>query len=59
MPFIPVRPSRAWRSAFGTIANYKVYYANGDFAAWTSSTTFTPDIKNHFAWWTSRISSPR
>jgi hypothetical protein len=51
MPFIPVLTvARAGGQPFGTIANYKVYYANGDFAGLDLYTTFTPDIKNHFAY---------
>jgi len=51
LPFIPVLTvARAGGQPFGTIANYKVYYANGDFAGLDLYTTFTPDIKNHFAW---------
>jgi len=51
LPFIPVLTvARAGGQPFGTIANYKVYYANGDFAGLDLYTTFTPDIKNHFAY---------
>ncbi len=51
MPFIPfLTVARAGAQPFGTIANYKVYYANGDFAGLDLYSTFTPDIKNHFAW---------
>ena len=51
MPFIPVLTvARAGGQPFGTIANYKIYYANGDFAGLDLYTTFTPDIKNHLAW---------
>ena len=51
MPFIPVLTvARAGAQPFGTIANYKVFYANGDFAGLDLYTTFTPDIKNHLAW---------
>jgi hypothetical protein len=51
MPFIPVLTvARAGGQPFGTIANYKVYYANGDFAGLDLLTTFTPNIKNHLAW---------
>ena len=51
MPFIPVLTvARAGGQPFGTIANYKIYYANGDFAGLDLYSTFTPDIKNHFAW---------
>ena len=51
MPFIPfLTVARAGGQPFGTIANYKVYYANGDFAGLDLYSTFTPDIKNHFAY---------
>jgi len=51
MPFIPVLTvARAGGQPFGTIANYKIYYANGDFAGLDLYTTITPDIKNHLAW---------
>src|SRR6516162_4028273 len=51
LPFIPILTvARAGGQPFGTIANYKVYYANGDFAGLDLYTTFTPDIKNHLAW---------
>src|SRR6058998_3154410 len=51
LPFIPVLTvARAGGQPFATIANYKVYYANGDFAGLDLYTTFTPDIKNHLAW---------
>ena len=51
MPFIPILTvARAGGQPFGTIANYKVYYANGDFAGLDLYSTFTPDIKNHLAW---------
>ncbi|PYN32640.1 MAG: hypothetical protein DME01_21010 [Candidatus Rokuibacteriota bacterium] len=50
LPFIPfLTVARAGGQPFGTIANYKVYYANGDFAGLDLYSTFTPDIKNHFA----------
>jgi hypothetical protein len=50
MPFIPfLTVARAGGQPFGTIANYKVYYANGDFAGLDMYSTFTPDIKNHIA----------
>src|SRR5438067_5586878 len=50
LPFIPVLTvARAGGQPFGTIANYKVYYANGDFAGLDLYSTFTPDIKNHLA----------
>src|SRR5215468_5217490 len=51
LPFIPfLTVARAGGQPFATIANYKVYYANGDFAGLDLYTTFTPDIKNHIAW---------
>ena len=50
MPFIPILTvARAGGQPFGTIANYKIYYANGDFAGLDMYSTFTPDIKNHLA----------
>jgi len=51
MPFIPVLTvARAGGQPFGTIANYKIYYANGDFAGLDLYTRFTPDVKNHLAY---------
>jgi len=51
LPFIPVLTvARAGGQPFATIANYKVYYANGDFAGLDLYSTFTPDIKTHLAW---------
>jgi hypothetical protein len=51
LPFIPILTvARAGGQPFGTIANYKIYYANGDFAGVDLYSTFTPEIKNHFAW---------
>ena len=51
LPFIPVLTvARAGGQPFATIANYKVYFANGDFAGLDLYTTFTPNIKNHLAW---------
>ncbi len=51
LPFIPILTvARLGGQPFGTIANYKVYYANGDFAGVDLYSTFTPEIKNHFAW---------
>src|SRR6266481_495482 len=50
LPFIPILTvARAGGQPFGTLANYKIYYANGDFAGLDLYSTFTPDIKNHFA----------
>jgi hypothetical protein len=51
LPFIPfLTVARAGGQPFGTIGNYKVYYANGDFAGLDFYSTFTPDIKNHLAY---------
>src|SRR5881296_3845213 len=51
LPFIPILTvARAGGQPFATIANYKVYYANGDFAGLDLYTTFTPNVKNHLAW---------
>ena len=51
LPFIPfLTVARAGGQPFGTIANYKIYYANGDFAGLDLYSTFTPDIKNHLAY---------
>jgi len=51
MPFIPfLTIARAGGQPFGTIANYKIYYANGDFAGLDLYTFFVPEIKNHFAY---------
>ncbi len=50
LPFIPVTTvARAGGQPFGTIGNYKILYANGDFAGLDLYTTFTPEIKNHLA----------
>src|SRR5881397_1140774 len=50
LPFIPVLTvARAGGQPFATIANYKVYYANGDFAGLDLYTFFVPEIRNHFA----------
>ena len=51
LPFIPVLTiARVGGQPFGTIANYKIYYANGDFAGVDLYSALTPDIRNHFAW---------
>jgi len=50
LPFIPfLTVARAGAQPFATIANYKIAYANGDFAGVDMYSTFTPDIKNHLA----------
>jgi hypothetical protein len=51
MPFIPVPTvARAGGQPFGTLANYKVSYANGDFAGLSAVTTFAPNLKTTFAY---------
>jgi hypothetical protein len=51
LPFVPFSTvARAGAQPFGTIANYKAYYANGDFAGVDLYSTVTPDIRTHFAW---------
>jgi hypothetical protein len=45
MPFIPVATvARLGAQPFSTLANYKVAYANGDFAGYSSRTTFAPNL---------------
>ena len=45
MPFIPVDTmARAGGQPWGTLANYKVVYANGDFAGVSTITRFTPIV---------------
>src|SRR5262252_9717935 len=51
LPFIPVLTvARAGGQPFATLANYKVTYANGDFAGLSTITTFTPEIKLDLAY---------
>jgi hypothetical protein len=51
MPFIPV-PTVATLGAqpFGTLGNYKVVYANGDFAGIAMVTQWAPNIKTNLAY---------
>lgn len=51
MPFIPV-PTRArvGGQPFGTLANFKPTYANGDFAGVSTVTTFAPNFKLNLAY---------
>jgi hypothetical protein len=50
LPFIPFTTvARAGAQPFGTIGNYKVYYASGDFAGVDFYSTFAPAFKNHLA----------
>jgi hypothetical protein len=51
LPFIPVPTvARAGGQPFATLANYKVTYANGDFAGLSAVTTFAPELKTNVAW---------
>jgi hypothetical protein len=51
MPFIPVLTvARVGGQPFATLANYKIAYANGDFAGFSGVTTFTPMIKSNIAY---------
>src|SRR5213594_3505519 len=51
LPFIPVETiARAGGQPFATLANYKVVYANGDFAGVSAVTTFAPNIKTNVAY---------
>src|SRR5881628_3132057 len=50
LPFIPVETiARAGGQPFATLANYKVVYANGDFAGVSAVTTFAPNLKTSVA----------
>ncbi len=45
LPFIPVGTvARVGGQPFSTLANYKVAYANGDFAGLSTRTTFAPNL---------------
>ncbi len=45
MPFIPVATvARLGAQPFSTLGNYKVVYANGDFAGMSTRTTFAPNL---------------
>jgi len=51
LPFIPVNTvARVGGQPFGTVANYKVVYANGDFGGVSTRTTFAPNLKLDFAY---------
>src|SRR5881296_2780498 len=51
MPFIPVDTiARAGGQPWGSLANYKVVYANGDFAGVSAVTTFAPNLKTNLAY---------
>jgi hypothetical protein len=46
LPFIPVTTvARAGGQPFGTLANYKPVYANGDFPGLSAITTFAPNLR--------------
>jgi hypothetical protein len=50
LPFIPVETmARAGAQPWGTLANYKAIYANGDFAGVSGVTTFAPNVKTNVA----------
>ena len=51
LPFIPVPTvARLGGQPYSTLANYKVVYANGDFAGLSTTTTFSPTLKTNFAY---------
>jgi hypothetical protein len=51
LPFIPVLTvARVGGQPFGTLANYKVAYANGDFAGISAVTTFAPNLRTNLAY---------
>jgi hypothetical protein len=51
MPFIPVGTvARVGGQPFATLANYKVVYANGDFAGISGVTSWTPNLKTNLAY---------
>src|SRR5436309_6220451 len=50
MPFIPVETmARAGGQPFGSLANTRAIYANGDFAGLSGVTTFAPNLKTKAA----------
>jgi hypothetical protein len=51
LPFIPVLTvARVGGQPFGALGNYKIAYANGDFAGFSGVTTFTPMVKSNLAY---------
>ena len=51
MPFIAVPTvARLGGQPYSTLANYKVVYANGDFAGISAVTTWAPNLKTNFAY---------
>src|SRR5437870_5317621 len=51
LPFIPVETmARAGGQPFSTLANYKIVYANGDFAGLSTITKFDPNVSVKLAY---------
>jgi hypothetical protein len=51
IPFIPVPTvARLGAQPFGTLGNYKVVYANGDFAGVSAITTWAPNLRTNLAY---------
>ena len=51
LPFIPVGTvARVGAQPYATLGNYKVVYANGDFAGISAVTTFAPNVKTNLAY---------
>src|SRR3989441_3770097 len=51
LPFIPVETiARAGGQPFSTLANYKIVYANGDFAGLSTITKFNPNVSVKLAY---------
>ena len=50
LPFIPVPTvARVGGQPYATLANYKIAYANGDFAGVSAITTFAPNLRTNLA----------
>jgi hypothetical protein len=51
LPFIPVPTvARVGGQPFATLGNYRVTYANGDFAGFSAVTQFAPNLKTNIAY---------
>jgi hypothetical protein len=51
LPFIPVPTvARLGGQPYATLANYKIAYANGDFAGFSAITTFAPNLRLNLAY---------
>src|SRR5437016_412463 len=51
LPFMPVETmARAGGQPFSTLANYKIVYANGDFAGLSTITKFDPNVRVNLAY---------